>query len=91
VIKAKGHPNLVARLADSSLAFVPGEEGRETAEQVMTLDSRMKARRFIVVRERKESTKTAQLSFPAGDEYEYFIFVTNQDRPPEEVVAFYDQ
>ena len=37
------------------------------------------------------NTKTAQLSFLAGEEYEYFFFVTNLDRSPEEVVALFDQ
>jgi hypothetical protein len=91
VIKAKGYPTLVSRAADPGLSFVPGEDGRETAELVTTLDSWKKARRFIVERVRKEAAKTAQLSFLAGEEYEYFLFVTNQDRSPEEVIAFYDQ
>lgn len=91
LIKAKGYPTLVAQAANPSLRFVPGEDGRETAELVTHLDSWKKARRFIVERVRKESTKTAQLSFLAGNEYEYFFFVTNLDRSPEEVVALYDQ
>lgn len=81
----------MSQATDPSLSFVPGEDGRETTELVRTLDSWKKARRFIVERVRKESTKTPQLSFLAGDEYEYFFFVTNQDRSPEEAVALYDQ
>ncbi len=91
MIKAKGYPTLVAQATNPGLTFVPGEEGRETAELVTHLDSWKKARRFIVERVRKDLAKTAQLSFLTGDEYEYFFFVTNLDRSPEEVVALYDQ
>lgn len=91
VIKAKGYPTLVSQATDPSLIFVPGEEGRETAELATHLDSWKKARRFIVERVRKDSAETAQLSFLAGEEYEYFFFVTNLDRSPEEVAALYDQ
>jgi len=91
LIKAKGYPTLVAQATNPGLTFVPGEDGRETAELVTHLDSWKKARRFIVERVRKDSAKTAQLSFLAGDEYEHFFFVTNLDRSPEEVVALYDQ
>jgi hypothetical protein len=91
VIKAKGYPTLVSQATNPSLAFVPGEDGRETAKLVIHLDSWKEARRFIVEWVRKDPTQTAQLSFLAGDEYEYFFFVTNQDRSPEEVIAFYDQ
>ena len=69
----------------------PFEYRREKAELVTHLDSWKKVRRFIVERVRKESTKTAQLSFLAGDEYKYFFFVTNLDRSPKEGIALYDQ
>jgi hypothetical protein len=39
VIKAKGYPTLVSQTTNPSLTFVPGEDGRETAELVTTLDS----------------------------------------------------
>jgi len=91
VIKAKGYPTLVSLANDPGLAFVPGEDGRETAELVMALDSWQKARRFIVERVRKDPSRTAQLSFLPGEEFEYFFFVTNTDLPAEAVVAFYEK
>lgn len=91
VIKTKGYPTLVSRATDLDLTFVLGEDGRETAALVTNMDSWKKARRFIFERVQKDAKKTAQLSFLAGEEYEYFLFVTNQDRFPEEVIAFYDQ
>ena len=47
VIKAKGYPTLVSLAGDPGLTFVQGEDGRETAELVVALDSWKKARRFI--------------------------------------------
>jgi Transposase DDE domain. len=91
VIKAKGYPTQVSRATDLDLTFVLGEDGRETAALVTNMDSWKKARRFIFERVQKDAEKTAQLSFLAGEEYEYFLFVTNQDRFPEGVIAFYDQ
>jgi len=83
VIKAKGYPTLVSLASDPSLTFVPEEDGRETAELMVPLDSWKKARRFIVVRVRKASTRTAQLSFLPGEEFEVFFFVTNTNLPAE--------
>ncbi len=91
VIKAKGYPTLVSKASDPKLTFVPGEDGRETAELAVALDSWKKARRFIVKRVRKDPTQTAQLSFLPGEEFEYFFFVTNTDLPAEAVVAFYEK
>ena len=91
VIKAKGYPTLVSKASDPGLTFVPGEDGRETAELVVALDSWKKARRFIVKRVRKDPTQTAQLSFLPGEEFEYFFYVTNTGLPAEAVVAFYEK
>ena len=91
VIKAKGYPKLVSKASDPGLTFVPGEDGRETAELVVALDSWKKARRFIVKRVRKDPTQTAQLSFLPGEEFEYFFYVTNTGLPAEAVVAFYEK
>ncbi len=91
VIKAKGYPTLISLASDPGLTFTPGEDGRETAELVVALDSWKKARRFIVERVRKDPSRTAQLSFLPGEEFEYFCFVTNTDLPAEAVVAFYEK
>ena len=91
VIKAKGYPTLVSKASDPGLTFVPGEDGRETAELVVALNSWKKARRFIVKRVRKDPTQTAQLSFLPGEEFEYFFYVTNTGLPAEAVVAFYEK
>ena len=91
VIKAKGYPTLVSKASDPGLTFVPGEDGRETAELVVALDSWKKVRRFIVKRVRKDPTQTAQLSFLPGEEFEYFFYVTNTGLPAEAVVAFYEK
>ena len=91
VIKAKGYPTLGSKASDPGLIFVPGKDGRETAELVVALDSWKKARRFIVKRVRKDPTQTAQLSFLPGEEFEYFFFVTNTELPAEAVVAFYEK
>lgn len=88
VIKAKGYPTLVSLASDPGMTFVPGEDGRETAELVVALDSWKKARRFIVVQARKNPTRTAQLSLLPGDGFEYFFFVTNTDLPTEAVFIF---
>ena len=90
-IKAKGYPTLVSKASDPGLTFVPGEDGRETAELVIALDSWKKARWFIVKRVRKDPTQTAQLSFLPGEEFEYFFYVTNTGLPAEAVVAFYEK
>jgi hypothetical protein len=60
VIKAKGYPTLVAQATNPSLTFVPGEDGRETAELVTHLYFWKKPRRFIVERVRKDSAKTEE-------------------------------
>ena len=91
VIKAKGYPTLVSMASEPGLTFIPGENGLETAELVVALDSWKRARRFIVERVRKDATRTAQLSFLSGEEFEYFFFVTNTDLPAEAVVSFYEK
>jgi hypothetical protein len=81
----------VAQASDPGLIFSPGEDGRETAELVVALDSWKKARRFIVERVRKDASQIAQLSYLPGEEFEYFFFVTNTDLPAKAVVAFYEK
>ena len=91
VIKGKGYPTLVAQVTDPNIVFVTGEDGRETAELVTTLNTWKKDRRFVVSRILKEEKDRAQLSFLEGEEYEYFFFVTNTGRSSEEVVDFYQK
>ncbi len=91
VIKGKGYPTLVVQATDSSIVFIPGEEGKETAELVTTLNTWKKDRRFIVSRILKEEKDRAHLSFLEGEEYQYFFYVTNTELPSEEVVDFYQK
>jgi len=91
VIKVKGYPTLISKASDPGLTFVPAKDGRETAELAAALDSWKKARRFIIVRVKKDPTRTAQLSFLPGEEFEFFFYVTNTDLPAEAVVAFYEK
>ncbi len=50
-----------------------------------------KDRRIIVARVLKEKKESAQLSFLAGEEYQYFFYVTNTELSSEEVVDFYQK
>jgi len=91
VIKGKGYPTLVVQATDSSIVFIPGEEGKQTTELVTTLNTWKKDRRFVVYRVLKEEKDRAQLSFLASEEYEYFFFVTNTELSSKEVIDFYEK
>ena len=92
VIKGKEYPTLVAQVADPSVVFVTGEEGRETTELTAALNTWDKARRFVVSRVLKDEKDRKQLSFLEGEKYDYFFFVTNKSELlSEEVVEFYEK
>ena len=91
VIKGKAYPTLVARVTEPDIVFEAGEEGRETAELVTSLNTWEKSRRFVVSRVLKDEEDRAQLSFLEGEEYTYSFFVTNTDLSPDEVVEFYQK
>ena len=91
VIKGKEYPTLVAQVADPSVVFVTGEEGRETTEITAALNIWDKARRFVVSRVLKDEKDRKQLSFLEGEEYDYFFFVTNTELSSVEVVEFYEK
>jgi hypothetical protein len=91
VIKGKWYLTLVAQVTDPNIVFVTGEDGRETAELVTTLNIWKKDRRFVVSRMLKEEKDRAQLSFLKGEEYEYFFFCHQHERSSEEVVDFYQK
>ena len=91
VIKGKEYPTLVAQVADPSVVFVTGEEGRETTEIIAALNIWDKARRFVVSRVLKDEKDRKQLSFLEGEEYDYFFFVTNTELSSVEVVEFYEK
>jgi len=91
VIKGKAYPTLVARVTEPDIVFEAGEEGRETAEFVTSLNTWKKNRRFVVSRVLKDEEDRAQLSFLEGEEYAYTFFVTNTELSPEEVVEFYQK
>jgi hypothetical protein len=50
LIKAKEYPTLISQVMDSSVLFVTGEEGRETAELFTKQNTWDKDRRFVVSR-----------------------------------------
>jgi hypothetical protein len=91
VIKGKEYPTLVAQVADPSVVFVTGKEGRETTEITAALNIWDKARRFVVSRVLKDEKDRKQLSFLEGEEYDYFLFVTNTELSSVEVVEFYEK
>jgi len=91
VIKGKEYPTLVAQVADPSVVFVTGEEGRETTEITAALNIWDKARRFVVSRVLKDEKDRKQLSFLEGEEYDYFFLVTNTELSSVEVVEFYEK
>jgi Transposase DDE domain group 1 len=90
VIKAKEYPTLVSQVTDPSILFVTGD-GRETAELFTKQNTWDKDRRFVVSRILKPEKERAQLSLLAGEEYEYFFFVTNAELPSEKVVISYEK
>jgi len=91
LIKGKEYPTLASQVADPSILFVKGDEGRETAELLTKLNTWDKDRRFVVSRVLKPEKERAQLFLLAGDEYEYFFFVTNTELPSEKVVISYEK
>jgi hypothetical protein len=91
LIKAKVYPTLASQVTDESVWFVKGEEGRETTELFMKLNTWNKDRRFVVSRVLKPEKERAQLSLLEGSEYEYFFFVTNIDLLSEKVVIAYEK
>jgi hypothetical protein len=91
LVKAKEYPTLVSQVTDPSILFVTGEEGRETAELYTKQNTWDKDRRFVVSRILKPEKEGAQLSLLAGEEYDYFFFVTNAELPSEKVVISYEK
>jgi len=91
LIKAKEYPTLISQVMDPSVLFVTGEEGRETAELFTKQNTWDKDRRFVVSRILKPEKERAQLSLLAGEEYDYFFFVTNTELPSEKVVISYEK
>jgi hypothetical protein len=86
LIRGKEYPTLASQAMDPSILFVTGDEGRETAELVMKLNTWDKERRFVVSRVIKPEKVRTQLSLLECAEYEYFFFVTNTELPSEKVV-----
>lgn len=91
LIKGKVYPTLALQLADPSILFVKGEEGRETAELFTKLNKWNKERRFVVSRVLKPEKDRMQMSLIEGDDYQYFFFVTNIELPSEKVVISYEK
>ncbi len=91
LIKAKAYSTLASQVADSSILFVKGAEGRETTELFTKLDKWEKKRRFVVSRVLKPEKERAQLCLLEGSEYEYFFFVTNTKLLSEAVVISYEK
>jgi len=91
LIKAKVYSTLASQVADSSILFVKGAEGRETTELFTKLDKWEKSRRFVVSRVLKPEKERAQLCLLEGSEYEYFFFVTNTKLLSEAVVILYEK
>ena len=91
LIKAKAYSTLTSQVADLSIPFVKGTEGRETTELFTKLDKWVKKRRFVVSRVLKPEKERAQLSLLEGYEYEYFFFVTNTKLLSEAVVISYEK
>lgn len=91
LIKAKAYSTLTSQVADLSIPFVKGTEGRETTELFTKLDKWEKKRRFVVSRVLKPEKERAQLSLLEGYEYEYFFFVTNTKLLSEAVVISYEK
>jgi hypothetical protein len=59
LIKAKAYPTLASQVTDESVWFVKGEEGRETTELFMKLNTWNKDRRFVVSRVLKPEKERA--------------------------------
>jgi hypothetical protein len=91
LIKGKEYATLASQVTDPSVSFSRGDEGRETTELVMKLDTWDKDRRFVVSRILKPAKYRSQLSFLDGSDFEYFYFVTNTELPSEKVVIAYEK
>lgn len=91
LIKGKEYPTLASQVTAPSISFIRGDEGRETTELFTKLDTWDKDRRFVVSRVLKPEKDRTQLSFLAGDEFEYFYFVTNTEMASEKVVIAYEK
>ena len=91
LIKGKEYATLASQVTDPSVSFSRGDEGRETAELVMKLDTWDKDRRFVVSRILKPEKDRSQLSFLDGSDFEYFYFVTNTEMASEKVVIAYEK
>jgi hypothetical protein len=91
LIKGKEYATLASQVTDPSVSFSRGDEGRETTELVMKLDTWDKDRRFVVSRILKPAKDRSQLSFLGGSDFEYFYFVTNTELPAEKVVIAYEK
>jgi len=91
LIKGKEYPTLASQVMDSSVLFVTGDEGRETTELFIQLNTWDRDRRFVVSRILKPEKDRTQLSLLEGNEYEYFFFVTNTELPSEKVVISYEK
>ena len=91
LIKGKEYATLASQVTDPSVSFSRGDEGRETTELVMKLDTWDKDRRFVVSRILKPAKDRSQLSFLDGSDFEYFYFVTNTELPSEKVVIAYEK
>ena len=66
LIKGKEYATLASQETDPSVSFSRGDEGRETTELVMKLDTWDKDRRFVVSRILKPAKDRSQLSFLAA-------------------------
>lgn len=91
MIKGKVYPALASQIADASVLFIKGDEGRETTEPITKINTREKDRRFVASRVLKPKKERAQLSFLESTEYEYFFFVTNTDLLSEKAVISYEK
>jgi len=91
LIKAKAYSTLVSQATDSSVVFVKGPEGRETAELFIKPNKWEKEKRFVVSRVLKPEKERTQICLLEGSEYDYFFFVTNKDLESEEVVISYEK
>ena len=91
LIKGKVYPTLASQVTNPSNIFVRGEEGRETTELFTKLNKWNKDRRFVAARVLKPEKDRMQISLIAGEEYQYFFFVTNTELPSEKVVISYEK
>jgi len=70
LIKGKEYPTLASQVTAPTIAFMKGEEGRETTELVTKLDTWDKDRRLVVSRVLKPEKDRSQLSFLEGNDFE---------------------